>query len=89
MLGEGLTISLISLDAWFCMCMVKFQLIDSHLYTLQATDSRDFSLSCCVDKVNTYLCGYSVIMSDVELIMWVCFTVMFNPLKTEIYLISI
>lgn len=26
-------------------------------------------------------------MSDVELIMWVCFTVMFNPLKTEIYLI--
>lgn len=46
---------------------------------------RFFSLMLLVGKVNTYFCGYSVIMSDVELIMWVSFTVMSNPLKTEIY----
>ena len=70
--------------------MVTFQLIGSHLYRQKATDPRDFSLSCCcVGKVNTYFCGYSVIMSDVELIMWVSFSVMFNPLKTEIYPINI
>lgn len=78
-----------SVDAWFSMCI--FQLIGSHIFRLKASGSRDFALSCCcVGKVNTYFCRYSVFMSDAELIMlWVSFTVMFNPLKTEVYLINI